>query len=136
MFLDVIEDCDYLIPQHVPEDRDHSYFTLGVLYEGLKERNVSWQEFREKYTSFGGDGFYGAWSIPYLEPVMQERRFVKRCPEIYNKISYGAGLCPVAESIQPKLMQFKTNYRNMDLAVRKAQSLKHTINHFRAQKEK
>ena len=136
LFLDVIEDCDYLIPQHVPEDRDHSYFTLGVLYEGLKERNVSWQEFREKYTSFGGDGFYGAWSIPYLEPVMQERRFVKRCPEIYNKISYGAGLCPVAESIQPKLMQFKTNYRNMDLAVRKAQSLKHTINHFRAQKEK
>ena len=130
LFLEAAAAADYLIPQHVPDDCDHSYFTLGFRYEGQAQRNVSWQQFREKYISFGGDGFYGAWSIPYLEPVMQERKFVKRCPSVYNAISYEEGLCPIAESIQPKLMQFKTNYRDIGLATQKANALRKTVEFF------
>jgi len=130
MFLEILKSCEYITAQCVPENYSHSYFTLGVLYDGLKHMGVSWQEFRRKYISFGGDGFYGAWSVPYMEPVMQERRFVKRCPEIYKNVSYKKGLCPVAESIQPKLMQFKTNYRNIELAIEKINALKATIDFF------
>ncbi|MGZ3662794.1 MAG: hypothetical protein ACXVCK_22040, partial [Bdellovibrionota bacterium] len=63
--------------------------------------------------------------------VMAERTFAKRLPQIYGNISYPKGLCPVAESIQPKLMQIKTNYRDLRLAEAKAQILKKTILQFK-----
>ena len=118
---------DLFQQQYVSEDCDHSYFTLGVAYNGFEKYGITWQDFREKYVSFGGDGFYGAWSVPYLEPLIAERNFVDRCPDIYKDIRYEKGLCPVAESIQPKLMQFKTNYRSIGLAKEKAEALKKTI---------
>ena len=130
LFLDAVSDCEYIIPQHAPEEYEHSYFTLGMLFEG-DERGISWKDFREKYVNFGGDGFYGAWSVPYLEPVMQQRKFVRRYPEIYENVMYEQGLCPVAESIQPKLMQFKTNYRDIDLAAQKVKALKDTIEFYK-----
>ena len=68
--------------------------------------------------------------MPYLEPVMAERNFVQRCPDLYKSVSYKEGLCPVAESTQPKIMQFKTNYRDMSLAAQKAEALKNTIQFF------
>ena len=61
---------------------------------------------------------------------MASRAYVKRYPEIYEDTSYREGLCPVAESIQSKLMQFKTNYRDMALARSKADALRKTINFY------
>lgn len=129
-FLDAMKECEYLIPQEVPEGVTHSYYTLAVRYEGQKAIGVPWEEFRRTYKELGGDGIYGAWSVPYLEPVMANRRFVDRCPPIYNEVSYHPGLCPVAEQIQPKLMQFKTNYRDIRLAELKADCLLKTIRKF------
>ncbi len=126
-FLDIIADCNYLIPQEVPEGLSHSYYTLGVRYEGLEAIGVTWEDFRRTYKEMGGDGIYGAWSVPYLEPVMASRRFARRCPYIYNDVVYHQGMCPVAERIQPKLMQFKTNYRDLRLAKQKADCLHKTI---------
>ena len=131
IFIEEMSRCDWFRQQKVPEYCDHSYFTLGVVYEGFEKIGVTWQEFREKYISFGGDGFYGAWSVPYLEPVMSTRSFVQRCPQIYKDVHYTAGLCPVAESIQPKIMQFKMNYRDLKLAKSKAMSLRKTINYYK-----
>tara|TARA_R110002020_G_scaffold103752_23_gene243228 strand:- start:9724 stop:10950 length:1227 start_codon:yes stop_codon:yes gene_type:complete len=134
LFLDKIIGCDFLIPQKVPRGCVHSYFTLGLTYEKEKNGGHTWQEFRDKYVEFGGDSFYAAWSIPYLEPVVSDRKYVRRCPEIYKDIYYGEGLCPIAESAQPKIMQFKTNYRNINTAKEKAQALKRTINYFNKEK--
>jgi perosamine synthetase len=114
MFRDEMRQCDYLIPQHVPDGCVNSYYTLGVRYEGEKSIGVSWQGFRKKYIENGGDGIYAAWSIPYQEPAM--------C-NVYTPYPH----CPVAEALQPKLMQFKTNYRDMDLALMKAEALGRTI---------
>ena len=127
LFLEVMQDCDFLIPQEVCEGLTHSYYTLGVRYEGQEAIGVSWEDFRRTYKECGGDGIYGAWSVPYLEPVMATRRFARRCPLIYDDITYEIGLCPVAEQIQPKLMQFKTNYRDLHLAEYKAECLRRTI---------
>jgi len=130
LFIEVMKECDYLIPQKVPAGYTNSYYTLGVVYEGQKSIGVSWKEFRKEYISQGGDGVYGAWSVPYLEPVMVERKYVKRCPWVYENIKYEKGLCPKAEIVQAKIMQFKTNYRDLSLAKIKAQALERTIAKF------
>lgn len=131
LFIEVMKDCDYLIPQKVPAGYTHSYYTLAVLYEGKERAGIPWEDFRKEYIKEGGDGFYGAWSVPYLEPVISERQFAKRCPWVYKNIRYPQGLCPVAESIQPKIMQFKTNYRDIELAKRKAEALRKVIKKFK-----
>ena len=61
---------------------------------------------------------------------MSRRTFVKRNPQIYEHVRYEKGLCPIAEEIQPKIMQFKTNYRNIDRAAQKIDALKKTIQFF------
>jgi perosamine synthetase len=129
LFIDIMDGCKYLTPQKCPKDCVNSYYTLGVVYDGAEKIGVSWENFRSEYKKMGGDGFYGAWSVPYLEPVMLERQFSKRCPA-YELLKYQKGLCPVAERIQPKIMQFKTNYRSLDLAREKANALKKTIDRF------
>jgi perosamine synthetase len=127
LFLDAMKDCSFLIPQKVPDGYDNSYYTLGVLYEGQEKIGVSWKDFWREYIKNGGDGFYGACMVNYLEPVMAERKFVKRCPWVYEDVKYEQGLCPVAERVQKKLMQFKTNYRDVELASAKADALRKTI---------
>jgi len=130
MFLDVIKECEYLVPQFTPPEYTNSYYSLAVMYNGEEEIGVSWQDFRKKYIEMGGDGYYGAWSVPYLEPVIDNRQFVNRCPELYKDIYYKKGICPVAERVQKKIMQFKTNYRDLNLAKIKAENLKKTIDYF------
>jgi perosamine synthetase len=127
LFTDVMKTCDFLIPQETPAGYVNSYYTLGVVYEGKESIGVTWEDFRKMYIQEGGDGIYGAWSVPYLEPVIAERQFARRCPWVYEKIHYEKGLCPVAERIQPKIMQFKTNYRDLQLAKIKADALSRTI---------
>ncbi len=131
IFMNVMSMCDYLIPQETPVNYINSYYTLGVIYDGVDKVGVSWKDFRKSYIEEGGDGVYGAWSVPYLEPMIAERQFVKRCPWVYEKVSYVEGLCPVAERIQNKIMQFKTNYRDIEVAERKAKVLEKIIKKYR-----
>lgn len=130
IFKEVMKECDYLIPQAEPEGFENSYYTLGVVYRGDESIGVSWQDFRKAYVEAGGDGIYGAWSVPYLEPMIANRQFASRYPEIYKNISYEPGLCPIAEKLQTRLMQFKTNYRDLNLAELKAEVLRKVIKNF------
>lgn len=116
IFMDVMDSCDYLIPQYTPPSNTNSYYTLGVVYEGEESIGRSWYQFRKAYLENGGDGFYGACSVPYQEPALKDLKH---------------HVCPVAEMLQPKLMQFKTNYRDLDLAEKKAEALERTIRYFR-----
>ena len=121
--MDVMKDCDFLMPQENPEQYVNSYYSLGVRYLGKEKLGVTWQDFRKEYVDMGGDGYYGAWSVPYLEPMIAERDFAKRLPDVYQNVSYEQGLCPVAEKVQKQLMQMKTNYRDLELAKQKADIL-------------
>ncbi len=123
-----IDGCNWLIPQKIPDGYVHSYWAYTVRYEGEKTLGVSWKEFYRAYKQMGGDGFYAAWSVPYFEPVIADGGFcVKGSHYTGPKFSYKKGFCPAAESIQPKLMQLKTNYRDLELAKTKAQALRKTI---------
>ena len=131
IFLEVMADNEILQPQDTPHDRTHSYYTLGATYNGEEMLGVTWEEFRKSYIDHGGDGIYGSWSVPYLEPIIKDRGFRPRYPEVYEFIDYELGNCPVAEAIQPKIMQFKTNYRDIELAKQKAFALSSTIDSLR-----
>lgn len=128
LYARAIKGCNWLIPQKIPKGYTHSYFTYSLKYEGEKTMGVSWKKFYQTYKEMGGDGFYGAWSVPYLEPVMAKGNYHGKGSHYTGpKIKYQKGPCPIAEGLQPKLMQFKTNYRDLDLAKRKAEALKVTI---------
>lgn len=131
LFIEVMKNCDFLIPQKTPDGYENSYYTLGVKYEGLSSIGVTWQDFRKKYIELGGDGIYGSWAVPYFEPVVKNLQFAYRNPKIYSNLKFEKGLCPNAESIQPKIMQFKTNYRDLDLAELKASILEKTIDYYK-----
>mgnify|MGYP006084808125 CR=1 FL=1 len=120
IFSKAVHGCDWIVPQFIPKNYKHSHYTFSFEYKGKEHLGISWKEFYNMYVEMGGDGFYSACVVPYLEPVFQENVCYK---EIYTK-----GMCPVAEELQKKIMQFKTNYRSLDEAQKKANILKELIN--------
>lgn len=129
IFLDIISSFDKLQPQKIDSKFEHAFFTLGVKY--AVDSEDEWLKFRDKYIELGGDSFYAAWSVSYLEPLMKNREYVKICPPVYDSVRYNKGDCPVAEHVQRQMMQFKTNYRSLEEAKQQANILKQTINYFR-----
>ncbi|MDW3206316.1 MAG: DegT/DnrJ/EryC1/StrS family aminotransferase [Alphaproteobacteria bacterium] len=129
MYLEVAAEADYLVPQKVPDGYHNSYWTVAFRYE---RDDVSWQEFRHKYTEFGGDGIYAAWALLYHETIMTSGAWKRRCPPLYDGIDFPEqGLCPNAEAVQPKIMQFVNNYGSIEDAEPKVEALRKTIAHFR-----
>lgn len=130
LFLGVIENCSWLTPQKVPVGYKASYWTLAVK---LEHPTVSWHEFRNKFKENGGHGIYAAWKLTYLEPMFQEmelagrERFLKAPFKQGELQNYNSGLCPFAEYLQPRMLQFKTNYWNWKEAEQQAEVLKRTI---------
>jgi perosamine synthetase len=120
---------DWFMPQHVGPEYINSYWTWVIRIDTEK---VGWHEFRDRFLKNGGDGIYAAWQLTYLEPMFKNLSLLGRerfiSPE--NLSSYGPGLCPVAERLQPQLMQFKTNYWDLDLAYRQAEILHRTLASF------
>jgi len=138
-FLQAIKEtnCDWLIPQKLPKGYTNSYWTFAIKYEGQKNKNVSWYEFRKKFMEFGGDGFYAGWPPLYKEPAFQLlNRTGKYFPDekkvqaLAFKGFLGNVRCPVIERIFPKLMHFTTNQgtkKEMDI---QANALRKTIEFF------
>jgi perosamine synthetase len=120
LYAQAVRGCDWLVPQAVPDGYRHSYWTYVLKLENNGE--FSWYDFRKKYMELGGDGIYAAWQLTYLEPAFRQQKF--------HTQEYKLGLCPVAESIQPKLLQFKTNYMDLSVAEQKAEALSKTIRYF------
>lgn len=107
-----------LMPQfYSPEN---TFFTMAVKYEGEKTLGVSWQEFRKEFISNGGDGFYGAWSVPWKEPVFTD----------YFGTLFKNPDCPIAEDTQKKIMQFPTNYTTAEEIERNCIALEKTMRKF------
>ena len=124
--------CSWLHPQKVAKGETNSYFTFAVR---LGEK-IDWREFRKKYMESGGDGIYAAWALAYREPasalISQEGRLF---PDIPGQGKHLKGYlrppgCPVAESVQPRMLQFTTNQQTA--AERKTQiaALRKTIEYF------
>ena len=120
MFLEAIAGCEWMVPQQVQIDTEHTFYTFAVDYRGEAARGVKWKEFYNRYREMGGDGFYGCVVTPYLEPALRGKEF--------GGHRMDPGLCPKAEALQCRIMQFKTNYRNLGEARQKAEVLAKLIN--------
>lgn len=118
-----LDGCDWLRPQVTPEGFVNSYWTYALRLD-TEKKNISWSDFRRVYIEKGGEPYYAAWKINYLEPALLGMNF----PE--NNIRYEAGLCPVAEAIQPHLIQLKTNFEELGYAATQATILRNTIENF------
>jgi len=125
-----IADCAWLTPQKTPADYVHSYwaFTCKITDDG-----IDWAAFRKRYKDLGGDGFYGCWLPVHKEPLFQQlHQRVHADPKRYPQFAgvlpdYSTVRLPVVETLQPRLVQFKTNYFDLDLAKREADLLHRTI---------
>ncbi len=129
MFSQAISGCGWLIPQHIPSECEHVYWAFVVR---LNNDAITWYDFRKKFIELGGDSIYAAWQLTYLEPAFRNQIFLGRekILKMFGEYHYKKGLCPVAENLQPKLLQFKTNYWNFEDAQKQAEILHATIASF------
>jgi perosamine synthetase len=110
LFRDVVSGCDWMHAQAVPDGLTNSYWTFAAVVD---HPSASWHDFRERFLANGGDAFYGAWRLTYREPMFGNET--------------ATGVCPVAEWLQPRLVQLKTNYWRWDDAEQQADALRRTL---------
>jgi dTDP-4-amino-4,6-dideoxygalactose transaminase len=110
MYAHAIAGCPWLTPQHVPEGCRHDYWTYAV---ACRTPALALSLARA-VVAFGGEAPYPAWRLTYQEPAL--RHSVLLAPD---------GTCPVAESLQPRLLQFQTN--DLASAERNARALRAAI---------
>lgn len=120
---------DWFVPQKNGPEYRNSYWTWVCRNENPR---VSWHQLRDKFLENGGDGVYAAWKLTYLEPMFQNLTLLGREQFISsnNLGMYKEGLCPVAERLQKRLMQFKTNYWDITQANKQAEVLYKTLKNF------
>jgi len=112
-------------PQAVPAGLTNTYYTFAMALQS-DQPEKDWYRFRDLFLENGGDGFYAAWRLTYQEPFFQQE--VTGYPGIWQ--TYTDGLCPVAEHLQPRMLQLKTNYYDLSAARRNADILARTIAQF------
>lgn len=112
--------------QYTPPGYKNSYWTWAIK---IVDPKISWYKFRDAFVGNGGDGVYAAWKLTYLEPMFENMNLLGRENFItqQRKEEYKLGLCPIAESLQKRLVQFKTNYWNLAEAERQAVILSKTL---------
>ncbi len=128
------EHCDWLIPPVIPEGSTHTYWTYVCKLDEEKAR-VDWRTFRKAFIENGGDGLYSAWRPVHLEPVFRDLAFYARPDQAPNfdprykgnVKSYQQGDCPICESLQPRLSQFKTSMQTLGKVQSQVHALRKTI---------
>ncbi len=130
---EVVRGCPWLIPQQTPDGYVHTYWAYAAK---MTADGPDWAEFRRKFVELGGDGFYGAWLPVHREPVFARlSEMVADQPERWPHFAgvlpdYRDVSCPVIEAIQPRLIQLKTNYFDLETARRQAAILGQAIRAF------
>ena len=126
MYREVIEEtkCDWIKAQKTPEGDINSSYAFAAT---LENENVSWEEFRLKFIENGGDGFYAAWTLCYLEDSIEDIRNILKKTGLNERFKTNVGICPNAEKVQKKIMQFTTNQKNKEEMKLQAEALKKTI---------
>lgn len=95
LYLQVLQavGADWACPQGVPKGRAHHFWCFPIL---LLENGPDFKTFAAAVERHGGERPYAAWRITYHEPA-------------FRQYEPKAG-CPVAESLQPRMVQLQTNF--------------------------
>jgi perosamine synthetase len=115
--------CSWLTPQHVPDGATHTWWCYPLLIENIVPARScdghtidarvadAWRRMADAIVRHGGEKPYACWRLTYDEPAYKHLK--------------PAGGCPVAESIQPRLLLFQTN--DLTAAEKNAEALRRTI---------
>jgi len=125
LFDEAVKTSALLRRQAEPQGYRNSYWSYSVVLNSDKPE-TDWYRFRELFQANGGDGYYSAWLLSYQEPVFQND--IQRRAGVWQR--YGAGLCPVAEYLQKRMLQFKTNYWDLSEAEKQAEILMKTLTQY------
>jgi perosamine synthetase len=106
-YREAIAGCAWITPQFVPEGWTHDYWCYAVALDSAD----LWHPFVDAVVRHGGERPYAAWRLTYQEPAFRHLA--------------ADGCCPVAESLQPRLVQFQTN--NLASAEKNAEAARHAI---------
>lgn len=129
MYKEAIEGagCDWLTPQLTPENDRNSYYTFAAKF--LRD-DITWGDFRKKFMENGGDSIYAAWTLCYQEDSIPDVKRILKSIHLYGRLNTETGICPNAEDVQPKLLQFTTNQKNEEEMRIEADALYRTIRDF------
>ena len=126
IFDEAIRDSKLVTKQFNPTYCINSFWSYSFILNTEKPE-IDWYRFRDLFQANGGDGFYAAWKLSYFEPL-----FINEIQHLSGvKQQYKNGLCPNAEFLQPRMVQMKTNYWDLEEAKAQAKVLKKTINEFK-----
>lgn len=125
IFDEVVLNSQLLKRQKEPNGYLHSYWSYSmVLNTNSPEKD--WFKFRDLFQKNGGDGFYAAWKLTYFEPLFLN--IIQNWQGVWQ--TYEKNLCPISEYLQPRMIQLKTNYWDLNEAEEQANILLKTINQF------
>lgn len=122
IFDEAIVGSSLLKRQKEPAGVVNSYWSYSLILN-TDSPDKDWYRFRDLFQKNGGDGFYAAWKLSYNEPLFQN--IIQNMDGVWQK--YNEQLCPVSEYLQSRMIQMKTNYWNLDEAIKQAEILKKTI---------
>lgn len=125
IFDEALKGQDLLRRQVEPDGYINSYWSYSVVLE-TDNPDADWYKFRDLFQKNGGDGYYAAWKLSYNEPAYQN--ILQQKKGVWQK--YDGSCCPNAEYLQKRMIQFKTNYWNLEEARIQAEILKKTIEEY------
>lgn len=112
--------------QYLPLGEESSYWCFAAK---IVDESINWAKFREEHIKNGGDPIYACWALLYQEDCVVEIKTMQRKMGLAPMVT-SAGICPVAEKLQPRLLQFTTNqnlYEEMEI---QAEALSKTLRNF------
>lgn len=112
--------------QYLPSGEESSYwcFTAKIVDDA-----IDWARFREQHIKNSGDPIYACWALLYKEDCVPEIKSMQEKMGLLPMVT-SDGICPVAEQLQPRLLQFTTNqnlYEEMEI---QAEALSKTLRNF------
>lgn len=122
IFDSVVKDSRILRKQIEPEGYKNSYWAYSVVLN-VDNPQTEWYRFRNLFLRNGGDGFYAAWKLTYNEPLF--KNIVQNQEGVWQ--IFDDKLCPSAEYLQKRMIQFKTNYWDLSEAEKQAEILQKTL---------
>jgi perosamine synthetase len=107
LYAEEIKDCEWIAPQFVPDGWTCDYWAFAF---AVAEKSL-WHPLVDAMVRHGAEMPFGAWKLTYQEPA-----FRHLAPD---------GTCPVAENLQPRILQCQTN--DLASAERNATALRKAI---------
>lgn len=125
IFNQALSGTNLLTRQAEPDGYKNSYWSYSATLN-TDNPQKDWYHFRNLFQKNGGDGYYAAWKLSYFEPLFLNH--IQKMQGVWQK--FLPDLCPVAEYLQPRMIQLKTNYWELAEAEVQAEILSKTIKMF------